>query len=183
MVDIWSAVVGGITGVMGSVIGAAVNEALRRSNRIESYSSKVFEKRLAAYEGLLERMHAGYEVAWEVMTNAGFSSEQRHEAISVVIQDLAHFSDANELYLDDDLRAHCVATFMGAEDILSIEDDVEREKQRDGIRRMYSQARGMIREDSGIAGVSRLLKRVARPRFTGEFIGYLRAERRKFRRQ
>lgn len=181
MVDVWSAVIGGATGVIGSVIGAAVNELLRRSNRIEGYSAKVFDKRLAAYEALLEHMHEGYKVASEVMTNPVFSPEQRHGAISVVIQDIAQFTDANELYLDDDLKAHCVATFMGAEDALAADDEAEREAVRGAIRRMYSEARRMIREDSGVAGIDRLLKRVARPRLSGTFIDYLRAERRRLR--
>jgi len=181
MADVWPGVIGGATGVIGSVIGAAVNEWLRRSNRIEGYSAKVFDKRLAAYEALLEHMHKGYEVASEVMTNPIFSSEQRHEAISIVVQNIAKFTDANELYLDDDLRAHCVATFMGAEDVLSAENKVEREAVRSAIRNMYIEARRMIRDDSGVAEVDRLLKRIARPRLSGEFIDYLRAERRKLR--
>jgi hypothetical protein len=182
MVDVWSAVIGGVTGVVGSVIGAAVNEILRRSNRIEGYSAKIFDKRLAAYEALFEHMHEGYDVASEVMSNLSFTPEERHEAISIVIHDIARFSDANELYLDDDLRAHCVATFMGAEDVLAVADEAEREAQRAKIRRMFSEARRMIREDSGVAGVDRLLKRVARPRLSGEFIDYLRTQRRALRR-
>ncbi len=179
MVDIWSAMIGGATGVIGSVIGAAVNELLRRSNRIESYSAKIFDKRLAAYEALFEHMHKGYDVASEVMSDESLSpDEERHAIISVVIQDIAQFSDANELYLDDELRAHCVATFMGAEDVLAVTDEAEREVLRGAVRKMFSEARRMIREDSGVAGINRLLKRVARPKLSGEFIDYLRAQRR-----
>lgn len=183
MADLWPAIVGGATGVIGSVVGAMVNEAMRRSNRIETFSAKVFDKRLAAYEGLLEQMRQGYAIAADVMEDASLSPEQRHEAIAIVVHAIGEFSDSNDLYLDDDLRAHCMATFMGAEDILAIEDETERQRQRGAITRMYNQSRRMIREDSGIAGVSRLLKGIARPRLDGDFIDYLRAERRKHRRR
>ena len=103
MVDIGSAMIGGATGVIGSVIGAAVNELLRRSNRIESYSAKIFDKRLAAYEALFEHMHKGYDIASEMMSDESLS---------------------------------------------------------------------------GVVGINRLLKRVARPKLSGEFIDYLRAQRR-----
>jgi len=182
MVDLWSAVLVAAAGVVGSVVGAAVNELLRRSSRIEGYSARVFDKRLDAYELLLERYREAYNVASEVMKNVDMSSEKRHEAVSLIIHDIIRCSSSNELYLDDDLTAHCVATFMGAETALDFENEPEREAVREAVRSMYNEGRRMIREDSGVAGIDRLLKRIARPQISGEFIEYLRAERRKNRR-
>lgn len=43
--------------IVGIIIGAVLNEALRRVNRRELFAPKIFEKRLAAYEGLMTKIH------------------------------------------------------------------------------------------------------------------------------
>src|SRR5208337_3985962 len=118
MNDMWTALIG----LFGVLLGMGLNELLRRRNRIETYSSIVFDKRLALYEELMSRLQAAYKVATDVMENEEYSEEQRQELVSAAILDIAAFSDENELYIDSDLAAHCVATFMGAEDIQGIQD-------------------------------------------------------------
>ena len=89
----------------------------------------------------------GYEVASAVMSNPTHLQEERHALISQAIHSIAQFTDQEELYINPELGAHCVATFMGAEDVLLIGDPKEREEAEQDIRDMYNEAKRMIRED------------------------------------
>jgi len=167
-----------LIGIFGVILGAGLNELLRRKSRIESYMGRVFDKRLEKYEELMARLQAASEVATDVMENPEYTPEQRHALISAVILPIAQFTDDNELYIDPDLAPHCVATFMGAEDVFAIADPKEREERRKDIRDMYVNAKRMIREDSGIAEIDKLFKTMTKPRLSSpiiERIQYLKA--------
>lgn len=169
MVDI----VSGLIGISGALIGVSANELLRRFNRIETFSTKVFEKRLEAYEGLMSRLQSGYGVATEIMQADDLPADERHAAISTIIQDIAAFTDQHVLYLDYELAGHCVATFMGAEDVCDL-CEIERAPARQAVLDMYVEAKRMIREDSGVERIHRVFRRAAKPRFKGAFIRRLR---------
>ena len=47
----------GLVGIVGVLIGVLLNEMVRRRNRREAFAPKIFEKRLAAYEGLFDCVH------------------------------------------------------------------------------------------------------------------------------
>ena len=130
MNGIWTSLIG----LFGVVAGVALNEVIRRSRRVETFTPKIFEKRLAKYEELMALLQAGYEVASDVMENPEHSVEDRHDLISGAVLSMARFTDQEELYIDAELAAHCVAVFMGAEDVMSIEDGVERETAKQHIR-------------------------------------------------
>jgi hypothetical protein len=174
MNDMWTALIG----IFGVLLGAGLNELLRRNRRIESYTGRIFDKRLEKYEELMALLQTASEIATDVMENTEYTPEQRHELISAVILPIAQFTDDNELYIDPDLAPHCVATFMGAEDVLDHKDPKEREARRQDIRDMYANARRMIREDSGIAEIDKLFKKITKPRLSSpiiERIRYLKA--------
>lgn len=169
MAELWI----GLIGIFGALLGVTVNELLRRRRRIETYSARVFDKRLATYEELIKRLQAGYEIAADVFENPDYSSEQRHELISVAIHNVASLMDENELYIDSDLAMHCVATFMGAEDVFDIQDIDERNTMKQDIRNMYMNARRMIREDSGIAEIDKHFKKITRPTLSSPVIDHI----------
>jgi hypothetical protein len=166
MNPIWTSIIG----VVGVIVGVLLNEIIRRSRRIETFTPAIFEKRLAKYEKLMGLIQAGYDVASAVMENEDFSQEERHALISKVILNIAEFADKEELYIDAELGAHCVATFMGAEDVMSIGNPREREERKQIIRDMYNEAKRMIREDSGICEIDKLFKKLHKPELTGPVI-------------
>lgn len=163
-----------LVGLAGVVLGVLLNEAIRRTRRIESFAPKLFEKRLERYEELLALIHAGYHIADDVMTNPAHSYEDRHNHIASAILKIANFADREELYIEPDLGAHCVATFMGAEDVLSIEDDRERAEAQRQILLMYKQARRMIREDAGVLRIEKLFRSIHNPRIASPVIDRIR---------
>lgn len=158
----------------GALVGVSANELIRRFNRIETHSAKVFEKRLEAYEGLMVRLQNGYAIATEIMERDDLTAEERHAVISDVIQALATFTDQQTLYLDRELAGHCIATFMGAEDVSDLPAEGERAEARQTIVDMYVEAKRMIVEDSGVERVNRVFRKAARPRLKGAFIERLR---------
>ncbi|MET3526476.1 hypothetical protein [Phenylobacterium koreense] len=170
----WADVATGFVGVLGVVLGVVVNEMLRRRNRIESYSARVFDRRLAIYEELSAKMVAARSVANDVMTNPIYSGEERHEIMSCVILDMAGFADKNALFIDSDLSAHCVAAFMGAEDVFEMPIGAEREEAKRAFWAMDANAQRMIREDSGVAEISKLFKKINKPTLSSPIIDRIR---------
>jgi len=134
----------------------------------------VFDFRLAKYGALMGLLHAASEVASDVIENPGYSAEERHVLISAAISPIAEFTDKNELYIDSDLGAHCVATFMGAEDIRDIEDTDQKNENTELIWNMYKLARRMIREASGVAEIDKFFKKMTKPNLSGPIIERLR---------
>lgn len=170
MNEIWTTVIG----IFGVIIGAGLNELLRRKNRIETYSPQVFEIRLEKYNELMHKLQAVYEVAADIMENPKYSAMQRQEMLSTAILDIAEFTDMNELYIEPDLGAHCVATFIGAEEIQQITDPKEREHRIQEIHNMYTNAKRMIRENSGIAEIEKLFKGITKATISSNIIDRIR---------
>lgn len=162
MSPIWISIIG----VVGVVVGVLLKEIIRRSRRIETFRPAIFEKRLVKYEKLMELIQAGYDVASDVMENEEFTKEERHALISKAILNIAEFTDKEDLYIDPELDAHCVATFMVAEDVMSIGDPREREERKQMIRDMYKGVKRMMREDSGICEIVKLFKKFHKPKLT-----------------
>lgn len=164
--------------IISLVVGALLTEYLRRSNRTELYIPIVFEKRLVAYEGLLERVEKGNEIANEVINNEKLTAEERHELISEALHGVAGYTDKNRLYLDEELSLHCVAMFMGVEDIQNASDEA-RENASEHYYHMRREALRMIKEDSGVARVNKLFETINRPKLEGPIIEYVREVRQK----
>ena len=119
-------------------------------------------------------MHEANQIATDVMENPAYSPEERHSLLSEAILHIAEFTDRSELYLDEELSVHCVAAFMGAEDVYETEDMKDKEELRLKVLSNYKNARRMIREDSGVAEVDTYIKKVAKPELDSPVISYLR---------
>jgi hypothetical protein len=169
-----------LIGIFGVLVGIALNEYLRRRNRVEQYAVAVFQKRLGAYEKLADLINNGSEIAGEVIDNPKLSKEERHNLISSIIIPIAEFTDKNRLYIDEDLGAHCTALFMGVEDIY----DATKEEKEALLKSFYSmrtETYRMIKEDSGLARINSLFHSINRPLLSSPVIDrirHLRSERR-----
>lgn len=162
-----------IAGILGVIVGALLNETIRRRNRRELYAPKIFEKRLAAYEALLAAIQQGSHIATNVMDNDDLSKEQRHDLISAAVHEVADVTETHKLYLDEELTVHCMALFMGVEEIHDAAE-ADRQAMRDHYYGMRKEAIRMITEDSGVSEINRLFKSVNKPKIRGELIEYFR---------
>jgi hypothetical protein len=166
-----------LLGMLGVIVGSVLNEYLRRRRRIEEYSSVIFTKRLEAYETLMSLLRDGSGKADEVINNAALSSEERHELISSAVLSIAKHVDRNVLYMNEELNTHCVALFMGIEEIHDAPES-ERQHHLEAYRKLKKEAYRMITEDSGIMQMNKLFERINRPRFSGAVIEAVRELRR-----
>lgn len=162
-----------IFGIFGVISGILLNEFMRRKNRREVFAGKIFEKKLAAYEGLNDHIYRGVIAADEVIENTQLSPSQRHELVSATIGEIANYVDEHQLYIDQEIAAHCTALFMGVEDIPEATGDVREALLRD-YWAMRKDAFRMIAEDSGIAEINRLFKVINRPKIDGPIIERIR---------
>jgi hypothetical protein len=148
-----------ISGILGVGLGVLLNELLRRKNRRELYAPKIFDKKLETYEGLAELIQQGSDIARKVIETRDLTADQRHELISIPISTIANYVDRHRLYLDEEIGSHCIALFMGVEDIY---DATENEKPTllKEYYNMHREAYRMIAEDSGVAEINKLFKAI-----------------------
>jgi malate/lactate dehydrogenase len=164
-----------LIGLAGVLLGVALNEFFRRKRRIEAYAQKVFGKRLSIYEGLHGMMQVAYGVANEVMENSEAGHQQRLEAISAPLLELADYVDRNELYVDRYIGLQAMTSLMGAEDVADIEEESRREAEKLRIRKRYRDTVAMLADGAGITQVSRHLRIVSRPDPDSDVIRYAKS--------
>ena len=161
-----------IVGCLGLLLGVVLGEFFRRRRRIEVYAQKVFEKRLEIHEELHALMRAAYVVAVEVMEENELDSTKRNETISAPLFEIAYFTDDNELYLNRYLCLQAMTALMGAEDVVDIEDETEREAEKARILKLYRDTVDMISDEAGITQVNRHFKRVSKSSLDSDVIQY-----------
>ena len=166
-----------LIGLLGVLIGIVLNEQLRRKNRIENYSTIVFEKRLGLYEKLYGLLSIYSEVATEVIENTDLTKEERHSLISEAIFSVAGFCDENDLYLNEEITLHCVPIIMGVEDIQDIEDEDEKKEAIDKYQNNLHLAKRMIRKETGISDIDKLFTSIVKPKHTSPMIEYYKKKK------
>jgi hypothetical protein len=163
----WVGVIGGLAGVL---LGSGLAEFFKRSNRIENYAPRVFEKRMQIYEELFRKLTDGQAVAEEIMKSDKHSAEERHAMISAVVLDLAEYCDANALYLNEELTLHCVGTFMGSEDVADIKNSRKQNEAAQHVRENVKSAKQMIKAEAGIEKLNRFFGRMTRSKLSSPLI-------------
>jgi hypothetical protein len=133
-----------VLAIVSLLLGVALNEWIRRSNRIESYATSVFQKRFSVYEQLWEKLRSAKDVADAVIGDATLTTEQRHDVVSGVVLDIAKFCDDNSLYLNDEVTVHCCTVFMAVEDILPEIGKKKREQMLSRFQTNFKKARDII---------------------------------------
>lgn len=94
----------------------------------------------------------------------------------MVIHELIQFIEDNSLYLDEELTVHCMALFIGVEDIHDAEK-ADKQALLNNYRQMRMDALRMIADDSGATEINRLFKAINKPTIDGPIIRYLRTFR------
>lgn len=176
-------IIAAIFSLIGIIIGIIFNELLRRKNRIEVFSSVVFERRLSIYEQLYTKVQEGQSIINDIISNPSYSKEECVDIISNTILDLAAFSDKNGFYIDRDLAAHCTALWMGLEDICPISDDNERNQLIHEYTEKYKNTIRMIEEEAGINQLKNLFKSINKPKFNSPTIDRINELRKEMREQ
>jgi hypothetical protein len=159
-----------LIGLVGVLIGVLLSQVFHRQNRVETYSHKVFERRLEVYESLMALLQSGYEIANEVMENEELSNEERNAFISEAIMPIASFTDEHGLYIDKYVAAHMTSAFMGAEDVLEEVDKKKREALANAIRLSYKTAKEIVLTESGAEEINKHFRSISRSKPTSPVI-------------
>jgi len=162
-----------IIGFVGVVVGALLAEYFRIRSRIEIFSSKVFDKRLAVYEQLYEKLHKASQVASDVMDNQTYSRDERNTLWSTIIFDLADFTDANKLYLNEDISVHCISSCIGVEDVYYIEDAKKKTAEINSFYQDIRSAELMIKSETGLTELDNFFRTITKSQPKSTVIDYL----------
>ena len=161
--------------LVGVLIGILCAEHFRRKNRIEFYSQKVFDKRLAIHEELFGLMQDSYSVISNLMEHEGLSEDERKDIASSVIIPICEYTDKNQFYLDKYLTVQVSSAFMGAEDVMGYSDPVVREAEKSKIMQAYAESKDMIISESGAAEVFKHFKNISKSNPDSSVIRYMKS--------
>jgi hypothetical protein len=167
-----------LIGLFGLLLGIAINETLRRGNRIENYAAQVFDKRLKIHEELYALVSVVGEPAKDVIENPNYSSKQRHGIVSAVIHEIANWCDKNEMYLSVELTLLCTPLLMGVEEIYDTEDSDEKQDLVTQFLDNLHNAKKMIRKESGIEDIEKMFSSITKPKHTSPIVAYYRKRKR-----
>lgn len=166
-----------LIGLAGILIGLLLNEYFRKTNRIENYSSKVFDKRLEVYEQLMVHVHEKSTLVTEIIENyetlEEITEDIAHEACFKAGLDIMEFCDLNQLYLNEEITVHIGATFVGTGDMIDA-DKESRETQLQKFRLSIGGAKEMIKAESGIEELNELFKKITKAKHSSPIIEYFR---------
>lgn len=163
-----------LIGLIGILIGLLINEHFRRTNRIENYSSRIFDKRLEIYEGLMRLVDEKSSLVSGVVENAKLSKEEAHSICQPAGLEVMEYCDANQLYLNEEITVHIGAAFVGIADIIDSDDDENKKTEIQKFRQSVVNAKQMIKAESGIEELNELFKKITKARHASPVIEYFR---------
>jgi hypothetical protein len=163
-----------LIGLAGLLIGALLSEYFRRSNRIEVYSQKIFERRLEIYEQLMKLVQEAYQVGGDVLGDTELTEDERHEIVSAAIIKIAVYVDENALFVNEYIAADVTALLIGVEEIPKIRSKKDREAAVSRFREHYKAVKQNILEESGIRQINDHLKIVSRSKLDSPIIRRLK---------
>jgi hypothetical protein len=162
-------------GLAGVLIGVLLGEYFHRNKRIEIYSQKVFDKRLSVHEELYTIFFEGGEIVSEVMTNTALNEVDRKALVSSVIHSLCTFMDANSFYLNEAIMVQVATAYMGAEDVLSYDDDLNIATAKENVYKSSKVTKEIILQESGVTEVFKHFSTVSKSKPDSAVIRYFRS--------
>ncbi len=148
--------------LIGVLIGILLTEYFRKKNRIETYSQRIFDKRLEVYEKLMVLVQRASDVATAVIEDTDLSKERRHGLVSMAILDIAKYTDTNILYINKYIGVQATSFMMGVEDIQDIEDGSEKKSEITAFYKDYEITKKIIADESGISEVNKHFKGISK---------------------
>ena len=163
-----------LIGLAGLLIGVLLGEYFHRNKRIEIYSQKVFDKRLSVHEELYTAFSKGSVIASEAMMNSALNEVERKDLVSSIIHSLCVFMDENSFYLNDVLIIQVATVYIGAEDVLSYENELDVISARSKVYEAAKMAKKMILEEAGVTEVFKHFSTVSKSKPDSAVIRYFR---------
>ena len=128
-------------GLLGILIGLLINEHFRRTNRIEKYSSHIFDKRLEIYEKLMHLVNEKSSLVMDIIENNQLSKEEANKICHSAGFEIMEYCDANWLYLNEEIIVHIATTFIGVDDIIESDNEGFKKKEKQEFRKSIVSAK------------------------------------------
>ncbi|MEZ7502012.1 hypothetical protein QO189_05940 [Psychrobacter sp. Arc29] len=164
-----------LIGLVGILLGIILGEYFHRNKRIEVYSQKVFDRRLSVHEELYTIFVEGGEIVSEAMTNTNLNETERKSLVSSVIHSLCKFMDTNAFYLNEDVMVQVATAYMGAEDVLNYDDDLNIATAKEKVYKSSRATKEIILQESGVTEVFRHFSIVSKSKPDSAIIRYFKS--------
>jgi len=163
-----------LIGLLGVLVGSWLSELFRRQNRIELYSSKVFEHRLEAYEGLFSRLRDVETALFKIIEDETGTPDERHNKGVVEGFKVITYTDEKAFYLNEEVTVHCCGTIVGSADVIAEPPGKKRDKMISHLRSEFRRAMELIRAESGITEINKYWQAVSKAELSSPIIEYYR---------
>ncbi len=163
-----------IIGILGVIAGIFINEYVRRKNRIENYSQRIFDKRLEVYEGLMSQLDkAAKNINTLIETTEGSKEEKIQIAFEAGLE-ILEYAEKYQLYINNDIIFHIGATFVNPKEIFELESGKEKDYLVNHFREEVQEAKLMIKNESGIGAVEKLFQSIIKASHKSPVLDYYR---------
>ncbi len=163
-----------LIGLVGLLIGLLINEHFRRINRIEKYSTRVFDRRIEIYEGLLHLVQEKSSFVTKVIESADLTKEETHNLCQSAGLKVMEYCDANQLYLNEEIIVHIGASFISVSDIIDSNNEVYRRSEIQNFNKSIKDAKQMITSEAGLEELNLLFQKITKAKHTSPIIEYFR---------
>lgn len=164
-----NSLISSFVGILGMLVGILVNEYFKRKDREALFSEAIFQKKLKIYEELFAKMHNASKIGATITDEESLSKEKRHQIWSEVVLDVAGYTDKYELYINEEIAAHCMLTLIGIEDIYYLEKN-KKKKEISKFHEGLKEVSNLIKEETGIKRLEKFLKKINEPKIRSSYI-------------
>jgi uncharacterized membrane protein YgaE (UPF0421/DUF939 family) len=163
-----------VFGIIGVLIGILFNELIRRKNRIENYSQKVFEKRFEVYEKLYELVDRASSSIDNLIEDEDTPFEEKFNSAFEEGAKVLEYCTEKQFYLNEEIVVLVGSAFVGTASIFEAEEEDEIENETTRFRLDIKNAKQMIMKESGIYEINKHFKTVAKVKYKAPIIDYYR---------
>ncbi len=161
-----------LAGVAGIIIGIFINEAIRRINRVEEYSLKVFDRRLQTYEKLSITIDQTSSDISDIINDDSLKPADKYNMCFKLGLDVVIEMQRNQLYINNYISIHIGGAFVNTGDIVQEEDDEKRELMLDDFKYRIKKAQEMIANESGVSKVNKHFQTITKATHKSPIIDY-----------
>jgi hypothetical protein len=170
-----------IVGILGILIGILLNEYLRRKNRIENYSQKIFEKRFEVYEKLYEMVRKAYLAINDYIIEESLPFEERFNGAYDEGAKVIHYCTENQFYLSEELVVLIGSAIVNTSTIFESDDEKVIEEETVRFRLDIRDIQVMILKESGIYEINKHFKSIGKVKYKGQVIDFYKKLKEKFK--
>ncbi|MFA6981298.1 MAG: hypothetical protein WC209_18370 [Ignavibacteriaceae bacterium] len=161
-----------IIGILGLLLGIIFTELIRRRNRIENYSQKIFEKRFEVYEKLFQLVDSSYRNINDFIVNKSLPLEERFLGSYDEGMKVIKYCSDNRFYLSEEIVVLIGSAIVNTSTIFESNDENEIEEVAVQFRLDIREIETIIQKESGIREINKHFWSIGKVKYKGPVIDY-----------